>query len=73
MASCYDLAEMALRAGLFYADRFDRAHVDACAAVAASVRVDDGQPLVHFDCIERTGINACFTTGAFFGVYYCCH
>jgi hypothetical protein len=52
---------------------FDRANVDACAAIAARVGVDCRQAIFHRYCIQRTGIDTRFTAGAFFRIYYCCH
>jgi hypothetical protein len=58
---------------LFETDRFDRADVDARAAIAAGVGIDDRQTVFHRNRIQRAGLHACFASGTLFRVNYCCH
>lgn len=59
--------------GLLHADRFGGAHVDASAAIATRIGVDDGDPILHCNRIEGARINAGFTSGALFRIYDGCH
>jgi hypothetical protein len=55
------------------ADRFDGAHVDARAAIAARIGVDDGPAILHGNRVQGARIDTRLTSGAFFSVYNCCH
>jgi hypothetical protein len=58
---------------LFQADGFNRANVDARAAIAAGIRIDDGYAVLHRNRVQGAGINTGLTSGALLGVYFCCH
>jgi hypothetical protein len=62
-----------IAASLVDRDGFGRANVDAGAAIAAHVFINDGLAVFDFDGIQRTRINALFTTGALFGINLSCH
>jgi hypothetical protein len=54
-------------------NRFDRANVDASAATAARIGVNNGHAVLHRNRIQGARLDARFTTGALFSVDYCCH
>jgi hypothetical protein len=54
-------------------DRFDRANVDARAAIATGIFVTDGDIALHFERVERATVNTFATTGTFFFVNNRCH
>jgi hypothetical protein len=58
---------------LVEADSFDRAHVDARAAIAARIGINDGQAILHRNRLQRARLDASFTSGAFLSVDYGCH
>jgi hypothetical protein len=60
-------------AELGHRNSFGRANIDACAAIAASVVVDDGQAVLHLDRIERARFDTGFAPSAFCLINYCCH
>jgi hypothetical protein len=59
--------------GLGHRDGFGRADIDARAAIAAGVGVNDGQTVLHLDCIQRARFDTGFASGAFCFINYCCH
>jgi hypothetical protein len=60
-------------AELVHRNGFGRANVHARTAIAASVAIDDGQPVLHLDRVQRARFDAGLTTGAFFFINYGCH
>jgi hypothetical protein len=60
-------------AGLVHRNGFGRADIDARAAIAARIGIDDGQSVLHLDRIQRARLDASLTPGAFFLINYGCH
>jgi hypothetical protein len=61
------------RLPLFETDRLGRAYINACPAIAAGIRINGCQTVFHGDRVQRAGIHARFTSGAFFSINYRCH
>ena len=61
------------RQSLVERNRFDRADVDARAAIAARLGVDDRDVVHHGNRVQRAGVYTGFTTGASFRIHYCWH